>query len=48
MTIGRTTREQTDRWNQMTALRFHTGERHQKRPASLRAKKNPEELKGDF
>ena len=29
-TIGRTTREQIERWNQMTALRFQTGRRHQK------------------
>ena len=33
-------REQTERWNQMTALRSQTGGRHQKRPASLRTNSN--------
>ena len=34
--LGRRTREQIAKWNQMTALRFHTGGRHQPFPASLR------------
>ena len=33
--LGRT-REETVKWNQMTALRFQTGGRHQTSPASLR------------
>ena len=32
---GRRTREEIAKWNQMTALRFHTGGRHQTSPASL-------------
>ena len=32
---GRRTREEIAKWNQMTALRFQTGERHQTSPASL-------------
>ena len=32
--LGRIT-EQTEKWNQMTGLRFQTGGRHQKSPASL-------------
>ena len=35
--LGRITRQQTERWNQMIALRFQTGVRYQKIPASLRA-----------
>ena len=34
--LGRRTREEIAKWNQMTALRFETGERHQTSPASLR------------
>ena len=34
--LGRRTREEIARWNQMTALRFQTGGRHQTSPASLR------------
>ena len=34
--LGRRTREETAKWNQMTALRFQTGGRHQTSPASLR------------
>ena len=33
--LGRRTREEIVKWNQMTALRFHTGGRHQTSPASL-------------
>ena len=33
--LGRRTREEIAKWNQMTALRFQTGERHQTFPASL-------------
>ena len=32
--VGRRTREEIDKWNQMTALRFQTGGRHQTYPAS--------------
>ena len=34
--LGRGTREEIAKWNQMTALRFQTGGRHQTSPASLR------------
>ena len=34
--VGRRTREEIVKWNQMTALRFQTGERHQTSLASLR------------
>ena len=34
--LGRRTREEIVKWNQMTALRFQTGRRHQTSPASLR------------
>ena len=34
--LGRRTREEIVKWNQMTALRFQTGGRHQTSPASLR------------
>ena len=34
--LGRRTREEIVKWNQMTALRFQTGERHQTSPASIR------------
>ena len=34
--LGRRTREEIAKWNQMTALRFQTGRRHQTSPASLR------------
>ena len=34
--LGRKTREEIAKWNQMTALRFQTGGRHQTSPASLR------------
>ena len=33
---GRRTREEIVKWNQMTALRFQTGERHKTSLASLR------------
>ena len=34
--LGRRTREEIAKWNQMTALRFQTGRRHLTSPASLR------------
>ena len=34
--LGRRTREEIAKWNQMTALRFQTGGRHQISPAPLR------------
>ena len=34
--LGRRTREEIEKWNQMTALRFQTGGRHQTSPASVR------------
>ena len=34
--LDRRTREEIAKWNQMTALRFQTGGRHQTFPASLR------------
>ena len=34
--LGRRTREEIAKWNQMKALRFQTGGRHQTSPASLR------------
>ena len=34
--LGRKTREEIAKWNQMTTLRFQTGGRHQTSPASLR------------
>ena len=37
--LGRRTREEIAKWNQMTALRFQTGRRHQTSPASLRGTK---------
>ena len=33
--LGRQTREEIVKWNQMTALRFQTGGRHQTSPVSL-------------
>ena len=36
--LGRRTREKIAKWNQMTALRFQTGGRHQTFPASLRGR----------
>ena len=33
--LGRRTREEIAKWNQMTALRFQTGGRHQTSTASL-------------
>ena len=33
--LSRRTREEIAKWSQMTALRFHTGGRHQTSPASL-------------
>ena len=38
--LGRRTREEIAKWNQMTALRFQTGGRHQTSPASLRGHDN--------
>ena len=35
MGVGRRTREEIGKWNQMTALRFQTGGRHQTSPAFL-------------
>ena len=34
--LGRRTREEIAKWNQMTALRFQTGGRHQTSPAHPR------------
>ena len=34
--LGRRTRQEIAKWNQMTALRFQAGGRHQTSPASLR------------
>ena len=34
--LGSKTSEEIAKWNQMTALRFQTGGRHQTSPASLR------------
>ena len=34
--LGRRKKEEIAKWNQMTALRFQTGGRHQTSPASLR------------
>ena len=39
---GRITRQQIERWNQMTALRFQTRGRHQKHLASIQAKRTEE------
>ena len=36
--LGRKTREEIAKWNQMTALRFQTGGRYQTSPASLRGR----------
>ena len=36
--LGRRTRKEIAKWNQMTALRFQTGGRHQTSPASLRGR----------
>ena len=36
--LGRRTSEEIAKWNQMTALRFQTGWRHQTTPASLRGR----------
>ena len=36
--LGRITREEIAKWNQMTALIFQTGGRHQTSPASLRGR----------
>ena len=36
--LGRRTREEIAKWNQMTALRFQTGGRHQASKASLRGR----------
>ena len=43
--LGRRTGEETVKWNQMTALRFQTGGRHQISPASLRGLKRLKEKK---
>ena len=40
--LGRRTREEIAKWNQMTALRFQTGGRHQTSPASLRGERHRE------
>ena len=40
MGVGRRTKEEIVKWNQMTALRFQTGWRHQTSPASLHRTKN--------
>ena len=37
--LGRRTREEIAKWNQMTALRFQTGGRHQTSPASLQGER---------
>ena len=44
--LGRRTREAIAKWNQMTALRFQTGGRHQTSPASLRGRGDREREKG--
>ena len=36
--VGRRTREEIAKWNQMIALRFQTEGRHQTSPASLRGR----------
>ena len=36
--LGRRTREEIAKWDQMTALRFQTKGRHQTSPASLRGR----------
>ena len=36
--LGRKTREEIAKWDQMTALRFQTKGRHQTSPASLRGR----------
>ena len=41
--LGRKTREEIAKWNQMTALRFQTGGRHQTSPASLRGRRTNKE-----
>ena len=43
--LGRRTREEIAKWNQMTALRFQTGGRHQTSPASLQGES---ERRGGF
>ena len=43
--LGRGTREEIAKWNQMTALRFQTGGKHQTSPASLRG---PYEMHGVY
>ena len=42
--LGSRTREEIAKWNQMTALRFQTGGRHQTSPASLRRQQTQEKL----
>ena len=37
---GRSTRQETVKWNQMTALRFQKGEKHLISPACLRGERN--------
>ena len=51
--FSRGTREETIKWNQMTALRFQTGWRHHTSPATLQGKGNEqgdcthEQIKGE-
>ena len=46
--LGRRTREEIAKWNQMTALRFQTGGRHQTSPASLRGQAGEESDEKDI
>ena len=47
--LGRRTREEIAQWNQMTALRFQTGERYQTSRASLRGSNySRQEIKQEF
>ena len=45
--LGRRTREEIAKWNQMTALRFQTGGRHQTFPASFGGIKEITDMKYD-
>ena len=41
--VGRRTKEELEKWNQIIALRFHTGGRHQIYQASLRGRREVKE-----
>ena len=45
--LGRGTREEIAKWNQMTALRFQTGGRHQTSPDSLRGNNEVRDMQAD-